>query len=125
MENINYQNAEDNPHFINKISLPNSNAVLVLGILSILGCWCYGIIGLTLGIIALVLAKNSERLYIQEPGKYSELSFNNINAGKICAIIGTTLSGLMIIFYIVKLVILAAAFSAILAALPFLHAIFH
>ena len=125
METNTNQNYNDGTQFLNQISLPNSNAVLVLGILSIIGCWCFGVIGLTLGIIALVLARNSERLYMQEPGKYSKQSYNNLDAGKICAIIGTTLSGLMIVFYIVKLVILAAAFSVMLAGLPFLHAIFH
>ena len=34
--------------------LPNSTAVLVLGILSIAICWCYGLFGVTMGIIALV-----------------------------------------------------------------------
>ena len=37
--------------------LPNATAVLVLGILSIVTCCCYGVVGLILGIIALVLAK--------------------------------------------------------------------
>ena len=40
----------------NQIPVPNSAAVLVLGILSIVLCFCYGLIGMTLGIIALVLA---------------------------------------------------------------------
>lgn len=43
----------------NKKDLPNSTAVLVLGILSLVFCWCYGIVGLILGIIAVAL---SERL---------------------------------------------------------------
>ena len=30
--------------------LPNATAVLVLGVLSLVFCWCYGIIGLVLGI---------------------------------------------------------------------------
>ena len=39
-----------------KRNLPNGTAVLVLGILSIVTCCCYGFIGLTFGIIAVVLA---------------------------------------------------------------------
>ena len=36
--------------------LPNATAVLVLGIIAIVGCFCDGIPGLVCGIIALVLA---------------------------------------------------------------------
>ena len=36
--------------------LPNATAALVLGALSLVFCWCYGIIGLVLGILAVVLA---------------------------------------------------------------------
>ena len=35
--------------------LPNATAALVLGALSLVFCWCYGIIGLVLGILAVVL----------------------------------------------------------------------
>ncbi len=43
-----------------KQELPNSTGVLVLGILSIVFCWCYGIPGLVLGIIALVMSKKQQ-----------------------------------------------------------------
>lgn len=39
-----------------KKDLPNATVVLVLGILSLIFCWCYGFFGLILGIIAVVLA---------------------------------------------------------------------
>ena len=32
-----------------KKDLPNATAVLVLGILSLVFCWCYGFVGLVLG----------------------------------------------------------------------------
>ena len=38
-------------------ALPNATAVLVLGILSIVTCWLYGIPGIIMGIIAIVLAQ--------------------------------------------------------------------
>lgn len=38
------------------MDLPNSTLVLVLGILSLIFCWCYGFVGLILGIIAVVLS---------------------------------------------------------------------
>jgi hypothetical protein len=43
--------------------LPNATAVLILGIVSIVGCCCYGLPGLIAGIIALVLAKKDGELY--------------------------------------------------------------
>lgn len=94
--------------------LPNSTAVLVLGIISIVGCFCYGIIGLILGIIALVLAGKANTLYLQSPGSYTEASLKNLKAGKICAIIGTCLSAL----YFVILVIYIAFIGTVLTAMP-------
>jgi cytoskeletal protein RodZ len=38
--------------------LPNSSTVLVLGIVSIVLCWCHGIIGLILAIIAFIYDDN-------------------------------------------------------------------
>ncbi|MCC6837094.1 MAG: hypothetical protein IT234_01035 [Bacteroidia bacterium] len=85
---------------------------MVLGIISIVACFCYGIIGVILGIIALVLASKANTLYQQNPGMYTEASFKNLKAGKICAIVGLCLSALYFIFIIVYIVILGAVFSA-------------
>ena len=84
-------------------TVPNSTAVLVLGILSIVGCICYGIVGLIMGIIAMVLHKKDKELYETNPGAY-ENSFKNSKAGKICAIIGVSLSALYIVFVIIALI---------------------
>jgi len=78
-----------------KRNLPNGTAVLVLGILSIITCCCYGFIGLTLGIIALVLAKKDLKLYQESPELY--LNYKNINTGKILGIIGIILSSIYLI----------------------------
>ena len=43
--------------------LPNSTAVLVLGIISIPTCFCYGIVGMICGIIALVMNGRATKLY--------------------------------------------------------------
>ena len=40
-------------------NLPNATTSLVLGILSIVTCLCYGVIGLPLGIIAVVLGNKA------------------------------------------------------------------
>jgi len=81
-----------------KQKLPNSYAVLILGILSIPTCFCLGIIGLILGIIALVLAKKDMELYYQNPELYDGYSL--INTGKILAVIGMVLSTIYLIFTI-------------------------
>jgi uncharacterized protein YqhQ len=83
--------------------LPNSTAVLVLGILSIVGCFCYGIVGLVLGIIALVLHKKDKALYDSDPTKYGA-SFKNSKAGNICAIVGLILSIIYVLFFIAYIV---------------------
>ena len=86
-----------------KQKLPNATAVLILGILSILTCCCYGI-GVILGVVALVLYKKDMALYTQEPEKYSD--YNNLNIGRILAIIGVVISAVylaIVIFMYVTL----------------------
>ncbi len=78
-----------------KRTLPNATAVLVLGILSIITCCCYGILGLILGIVALVLAKKDMKLYLENPELYS--NYKNLNIGRILAIIGISLSAVYLI----------------------------
>jgi Flp pilus assembly pilin Flp len=91
--------------------LPNSTGVLVLGILSIVFCWCWGIIGLILGIIAIVMAGKATQIYNNAPNTYSEASFKNVKAGKICAIIGICLSAVYFVFLIIYFVIIGAALT--------------
>ncbi|MBF6608874.1 MAG: DUF4190 domain-containing protein [Flavobacterium sp.] len=85
-----------------KQKLPNATAVLILGILSILTCCCWGIVGLTLGIVALVLAKKDLVLYQENPELYS--NYSNINTGRILAIIGIVLSSIYLIWTIYSMV---------------------
>ena len=93
--------------------LPNATGILVMGIISIATCWCYGVVGITLGIISLVLASKAKQLYINNPGLYSESSYKNMNAGRICAIIGLSLSALYIIVVVVYFLIIGAAIGAL------------
>ncbi len=92
--------------------LPNSTAILVLGIISIALCWCYGVIGVTLGIIALVLSGKSMSLYKINPSAYTVGSYNNAKAGKICAIIGLSLSGLVLIWIVVYFIFIGALITS-------------
>ena len=82
-----------------KRNLPNATAVLVLGILSIITCCCYGVFGLVLGIVALVLAGKDIKLYSENPELYS--NYQNLNIGKILSIIGVILSGISLLVYII------------------------
>nr|WP_321234249.1 CCC motif membrane protein [uncultured Psychroserpens sp.] len=78
--------------------LQNSTLILVLGILSIVTCCCYGVIGLILGIVTIVLANKATAIYAENPDLYS--GFQNVKIGKILAIIGLVLSALYLIFTI-------------------------
>lgn len=96
-----------------QMPIPNSAAVLVLGILSIVFCFCYGFIGLVLGIIAIVLAGKANAIYNANPTNFTVSSFSNLKAGKICAIIGTILSALMLVYIIVVFFIVGAAMTGL------------
>jgi hypothetical protein len=103
---------ESNQNYLNfQTSLPNATAVLVLGILSIVGCVCYGS-GLIMGIIALILAKKDMRLYNTNPAAYIPSSLSNIKAGRVCAIIGTIMSAIYVLLIIIVLIAFGTAFFA-------------
>ncbi|MFC3560675.1 CCC motif membrane protein [Pedobacter jamesrossensis] len=77
-------------------NLPNSTVALILGIISIPACCCYGL-GLIFGIIAWVLSAADIKKYNLNPANYSISSYKNTKAGKICGIIGAILSLLYLI----------------------------
>lgn len=81
-----------------KQKLPNGTAVIILGILSIVTCCCYGILGIILGVIALVLAKKDTQLYLENPELYS--NYSTIKTGKILAYIGLVLSFIYLLLVI-------------------------
>ncbi len=93
--------------------LPNSTGVLVLGILSIVFCFCYGIFGIVFGIIALAMAKKATNLYLSTPDKFTEGSFKNMKAGKVCAIVGLCLSSIYAIIAIIYIAVIGAAFGSV------------
>lgn len=82
-----------------KQNLPNSMLILVLGILSIVTCCCYGVPGLIIGVIAFILARNADKMYREDPDLYE--GYNNVKTGKVLAIIGVILSLLFIIVIII------------------------
>jgi len=106
MENQTQQNVAQLP-------LPNSTAILVLGIISIALCWCIGIVGIALGVIALVMSGKTQNIYLNNPSGYTTNSYNNAKAGKICAIIGLCLSALALIYYVIYFLLVGTLFHAI------------
>ncbi|HLV46972.1 MAG TPA: CCC motif membrane protein [Flavobacterium sp.] len=101
MENYQTQQDLNNPmgdgNFMQS-NLPNATAVLILGIISIIGTCCYGIIGLICGIIGLVLANKDMKLYRANPNAYS--NYSNLNTGRILCIVGIILSVLAVAYFI-------------------------
>lgn len=102
MENFN--NPSSQPQMGNNMmppgALPNATAVLVLGIVAIVGCCCYGLPGLICGIIAIILAKKDMKLYAMNPSAYTPSSLSNLKTGRILAIIAIVLSIIYIIYVI-------------------------
>jgi len=99
-------------------SLPNATAVLVLGIISIVFSCCYGIIGLILSIIALVLASKDLKLYNENVSIWLDSSVKNLKAGRVCAIVGLCLSTLTFIWIIVYFVIIGTALTTGFSSFP-------
>lgn len=91
------------PNFNQQSNLPNATAALVLGILSIVLSFCYGLFGLSCGIIGLILANKDRRLYLETPELYSPASFGQSNGGRICSIIGIIISSLILFLFIILL----------------------
>lgn len=84
-------------------NLPNSSAVLTLGIISIVTCWLFGVVGIVCGIIAISLHGKDKRIYQSDPASY-EQSYKNSQAGFICGIIGLCMSGIAFFAGIVNLI---------------------
>ena len=85
-------------------NLPNATTSLILGILSIVTCFCYGIIGLPLGIIAFVLGNKALKLFNEQPEDFK--GQGNASAGKILGIVGIVLNVIYLgmIIYIISLI---------------------
>jgi hypothetical protein len=107
------ENAEinSNPQSIRQIPLPNASTVLTLGIVSVVLCWCHGIVGLVLAIVALIMANKDMALYNSNPGSYTLHSYSNVKTGRNIAIIGLVLAGIFLFFLIIALTILGLNFA--------------
>jgi hypothetical protein len=85
-----------------QVAVPNSGAILTLGILSIVMLCCCGpfLVGPVLGIIAIALAPSAIRKYHENPDMYKPGSLKNITAGRTCAIIGLSLGVILFFFWL-------------------------
>ena len=81
----------------NKLELPGATSSLVLGVLSISMCYCWGPVGLVLAIIGLSSGVKAISAYSANPGVYTEGSLKNANSGKVCSIVGLILSVLSLL----------------------------
>jgi hypothetical protein len=75
--------------------LPGAGSVLTLGILGIV--FSLGFLGLIFNIIALSKAGSLTREYNTYPGRYTASSFSKMKSGKVCAIIGLSITGLAVL----------------------------
>lgn len=98
------------PNYNQPANLPNATAALVLGIIAIVGAFCYGIVGVICGIIGLVLANKDRKLYQSSPELYSQSSYSTSNAGRVCSIIGLILGGIFLLIIIIYFIIFGSLF---------------
>ncbi len=108
----------NNSEPLTKKNLPNSAGILVMGIISIAACWCYGIPGIVLGIISLSLSGKAKKLYNANPEVYSTSSYKNIKAGRICSIIGLSLSALFIMYLLIIVFFFGLALGTVSGSMP-------
>lgn len=81
-----------------KQKLPNEKAVMILSLLSFIGCCCSsGIGGIILSGIGLYLAKKDEKLLVDSPDEYT---IGSMNTWKIICIVSLVLSVLVGIYAI-------------------------
>ncbi len=89
-----------------KPDAPNSIAVLILGIVSLvltlMSCGIGG--GVITGIIGLFLGIGSNKAIKESPNQFSEKSIKNTKAGKIMSLIGLIISAVGVFVYIVVVV---------------------
>lgn len=104
-----------------KVPIPNSQGILILGIFSLVTTVCcggIGFVGLVLGIIAVVMSSKAEQLYAENPAAYTETSYKNVNAGRICGIIGIVINGVIILAGIIYLLVIGAGLTTFFSTFP-------
>ena len=121
MEKID-QNTEDAPFApIAQVPIPNSQGILILGIFSLVTTVCCTFIffvGIVLGIIAVAMSGKAVEIYQQNPKAYTTASYKNVNAGRICGIIGIVLGGAILLFGIIMIIVMGAGITELFENIP-------
>jgi predicted RNA-binding Zn-ribbon protein involved in translation (DUF1610 family) len=86
---------------------------MVLGIISIVTCFAYGLIGMPCAVLAIIFAKKA-RLAVQA-GTAPATSLGMATAGRVCGWVGVGLNSLALILFVVYI---AVFFVAIFAGAP-------
>lgn len=93
------------PPYYFPVAVPNSGAILTLGILSLISiCCCGAFLSPIFSVIALIMSSKAIKIYKQNPAQFTKSSYNNINTGKICAIIGLILSVVLLLIFIINMI---------------------
>lgn len=71
-----------------------------------------------MGIIALVLSGKAIALFNKNPEQYTQTSYKNMKAGRICALIGTILSSLYLVIIIIYVLIVGVAIGTLFTQFP-------
>ncbi len=95
-----------------KQKLPNTTAVLVLGICSIVFS-CF-FVGLILRIIGVAMSGNGRKMHKEDSNLYE--GYGTLNAGFIMSIIGLVLGGLYTIYWVIAVAILGGVGLSLLNA---------
>jgi hypothetical protein len=104
-----------------RLPIPGAQGILILGIFSLVTTFCcggIGIVGLVLGIIAVVMSTKAIETYEKNPKAYTEGSYKNVNAGRICGIIGIVINGVLILFGIIYLILVGAGLTTFFSNFP-------
>ena len=88
-----------------KEKLPKSTASLILGIFSIITCFCYGLPGLILGIIGFIQGKQAIAINNENPDMYEGVG--NAKAGKVMSIIGIVFA----VIYLIAIIWIVSYFG--------------
>ncbi len=105
---------------MNEQRLPADPLSVILGIVSLfmvlLGCCCglAGIPVVIMGIIGLVAANKSLKLFQENPENYSHRSQSNVKTGKVLNIIAIILGGLHVLWMALYFIIYGSLFSSAL-----------
>lgn len=83
---------------------PDAKSINTLGILGLVFCILFGLVGLICGIICLAKAPKALRDISNNPGKYTDESLSKIKGGKTCAIIGLSIQGFALLIVVIAAV---------------------